>query len=277
MTSFHARGDEVRLGEVVVRSHGITGDAEVLVPGVRGLRGSAAEGTLDAELAETGMVEQVAVELTDLTVEAVAAAPPRHRSAAAEEAGSPHVELEVPAPVEGWDQVVLAEDDDGVLTWHFGSDEGGLVSTRGGVTRTYRVGVRGHPPSQSTGRRGLLGGVVRKVVKVLAFRVAADVGGDLVSWWESRKRPHRLIDVGFAPRVQDAADVAAGRWASLAGGPLLLLVHGTNSRCATGFGSLPAEEWTRFASRYGKRVVGFDHPTLSVGPDENVEWLVQAL
>ena len=277
MNDFSGRGNDVELGDVVVRGRGIAGRAEVHVSRARGVRALIPTGTFDELLADTGMREQYAVELRDLSVEAVQAAPPGRRAAQAEEVDRAHVEIEVPAPAGEWGQVVLAEDEDGVFTWHFGMDAPGASTTRGRAARTYRIGIRGHPPEETGGKRGLLGTVVRKVVKVLAFKAAAEAGTRLVSFWESRNRAHRLLDLGTAERADDAAVVPADRWTSLSGGPLLLLVHGTNSRCATAFASLPEKDWALLADRYDKRVVGFDHPTLSVDPAANVEWLTAAL
>jgi len=54
-------------------------------------------------------------------------------------------------------------------------------------------------------------------------------------------------------------------------------VHGTFNLCHTGFGRVPQSLMTDLHSRYGGRVFGFDHFSVSVSPTENVRWLAKQL
>jgi hypothetical protein len=98
---------------------------------------------------------------------------------------------------------------------------------------------------------------------------AAAGGRALVSRWEDRSRPYGLRQLdGGTP------DLAA-----LAGRPTLLLVHGTFSTCASGFGGLLKDEafLAEMRSRYESGVLVFDHPSVHVDPTANARWLLEQL
>lgn len=93
-----------------------------------------------------------------------------------------------------------------------------------------------------------------------------------VSRFESQHRPNRLVQLGAGGGVTEPD------WDFIGRGPALLLLHGT-------FGTPQAtfDDWLRDASfahvlaRYGGRCIAFAHPTMSVGPDENLAWLLANL
>jgi pimeloyl-ACP methyl ester carboxylesterase len=64
-------------------------------------------------------------------------------------------------------------------------------------------------------------------------------------------------------------------WASLARGPVLLLLHGTFGTPQSAFDDwLRDESFARVLARYQGRCLAFAHPTLTVSPDENLAWLL---
>ena len=191
---------------------------------------------------------------------------------------SPACALEVPGPGTGLGQVLLASDEDGVLSWHFPDDVAPVETpARGGDRRTYTI-PRRVITEPEVGARGILGAIGKKVLKVLVFdlidRVAGEVGDYFVSRWEAKQRPHRLRSL--AAGSQGNADVPSldpADLARLGEGRSLLFLHGTASRCHSALARLPDSVLERLNERYGGRVFGFDHPTISVEPTENARWL----
>ncbi|HEV7915080.1 MAG TPA: hypothetical protein VGP22_15045, partial [Albitalea sp.] len=88
---------------------------------------------------------------------------------------------------------------------------------------------------------------------------------------------YRWVDGAPAGRV-DAGDPALA--AQAAAGPLLVMIHGTGSSTAGSFDALQNASrsyWNPFEDRYGDRVFGFEHRTLSESPIDNALQLARAL
>lgn len=66
---------------------------------------------------------------------------------------------------------------------------------------------------------------------------------------------------------------------SLAGGPILLFLHGTASSTEISFGGLPThkEIWSQLHDIYGNRVVALEHATFSASPVDNAISVLEAL
>ncbi|GAB6192612.1 hypothetical protein JCM39068_23610 [Desulfocastanea catecholica] len=184
--------------------------------------------------------------------------------------------------LDGFGQVVLACDEDGVLTWHFPEDVFPTeVVSRAADRRTYRL--RTHMVGAPIpGNRGLMGALGKKLLKVLAFKVVdkalGAVGDFFVSRWEKEHRPHRLRS--FTPgdyRRLGGATLGATELANLAGGPALMFIHGTASQGHQAFRAIPETALAKLDTRYQGRVFAFEHPTLSVSPTDNVRWLSKEL
>lgn len=269
----------VDIDDVRITSPGLTGTVEVHRPGSPGLRAAdeATEGFQQA-LDRTGLLEQLTVEIRDHE-EHPGPAPAGARST---DTGEPAVVVEVPEPGEGRGQVLLAADEDGVVSWRFPVDiDRAEVLTRGADRRTYIV-PRTVVADPTPGQRGLLGALGRKLLKVLTFRLVdralGEVGDFFVSRWEDKHRFHRLRPFTAATyRTDDVADLGPDDLAGMAGGRALLFVHGTLSRTHTGFARIPEQLVKDLHGRYGGRVFAFDHPTVSVSPTDNVRWLAQHL
>jgi pimeloyl-ACP methyl ester carboxylesterase len=89
-----------------------------------------------------------------------------------------------------------------------------------------------------------------------------------VSRFERQHRPNRIAQI--APN----GGWRAPDWDALARGPALLLLHGTFGTPQAAFDDwLCDESFARVLDRYHGRCIAFAHPTLSVSPDENLDWL----
>ncbi|MEZ5382881.1 MAG: alpha/beta hydrolase [Microthrixaceae bacterium] len=270
--------EEQALGNVSVRGIGVVGSVDALDRGQRS-RGLGGPGALDAALSACEVTVQEA-----LRIDAVALP-----GASASDEPGPFVELIVPAPVSGWAQMLLVEDDDGRKRWLVEpapETSGEAAASRGASTATvaYRIPA---DPGAAEGRettRGLVGTVVKKVVKVLAFRAIKEAGDHLANHfaakWEASAHPYVLrryavdnyetqVDLGLDPGTLVGFDRK----------PTLLILHGIMARShdLSGFGSLPRSLVGHLNEIYDGRVLAFDHPTVSVGPTANVERLYQAL
>ena len=178
--------------------------------------------------------------------------------------------LEVPAPTDGREQVVLSVDEHGIATWHFSQPEQKTTRTvRGGrKTRTYEI-PRGTVPARSEGKtRGLIPGL-DKVIRVITFPVAKVVGQVArfaAREWDQGRHPHRIRAYAKDGTLTELSDAD---WKRLSDGPALLFVHGTFSTTEGGFGQLKPATLKALHARYGGRVIAFDHPTIADDPIEN--------
>jgi pimeloyl-ACP methyl ester carboxylesterase len=178
--------------------------------------------------------------------------------------------------------VLLYAAEDGSLTWHYpdvaAPDE---AATRGGTRRIYRIPRAVVPPEAAEGTsRGLLGALGSKVLKVLVFPLIEPALGraanTFASRWEARKRPPSVRWYGPDSALTAPAEstpLTPEEWRSLGEGPALLFVHGTFSSARGGFSTLPAATLTELHRRYQGRVVAWEHPSVSLTPRANVEWL----
>jgi pimeloyl-ACP methyl ester carboxylesterase len=270
-------GNPVRVGDVLIRTPGLTGEAAVHSPGAPGLR--AAEATTDqfeAALASESVQPQQTIEITNTREVSAGAADVR-----ATHYDEPAMEIEVPDPGEGWGQMVLMTDESGVMTWNFArSADRTIDTTRGGGTRRYLMPRTVPPPTEQAETRGLVGAIGKKVLKVLAFPILDPIIGEVSEFfaarWEAKKRPYRIRS--FSPsdyRDVDGTPIENGGWDRLSEGPALLFIHGTFSQAHTGFGSLASAVMNQLDQTYGGRVFAFDHFTLSDDPFTNIEWFLK--
>ncbi|MGQ0838206.1 esterase/lipase family protein [Actinokineospora sp.] len=270
-------GGEVRVGDVVVVSPGLTGQVAVHPPASDGMRGAedARAALLDA-LARGGFAEQVTVQIID-PVEVPELASGTSRSTAV---GEPAITVRVPGPGTGLGQLVLATDEAGVLSWHLPDDVApDEVADRGGDRRTYTIARRVAPSADPTDARGLIGAVGGKLLKVLVFPLVdpllGKVGDFFAARWEAKHRSVRLRQFTVDDcRLPEPLRPDPPDWAALGAGPALLFLHGTASRSHIGFAGIPPETMAALENRYGGRVFAYDHHTLSVDPADNARWLV---
>ena len=278
MTQLEPSGNPVPVGLAVLYTPGLAGTAQSLEPGSDELRSSEdATAALETALANQDVVPQQTIEITGAYE-----VPGGGGQTRSTEAGEPAIVLEVPGPGTGLGQVVLAQDESGVVTWNLPYDaQGGGAASRGADTLTYVI--RRHVPAEADGdpgTRGLLGAVGQKLLKVLVFPLIDPLierGAEaLAGAWEKRSRPYRCRS--FAPgdyRDPEGTPIGGDRWAELGSERALLLLHGTFSRAHSGFGGMPPELVKALNDRYGDRVFAFDHWTLAHDPLRNALELAQ--
>ena len=275
----HPEGRTLTIEGVSITAPGLSGAVSVHYAGGAGLRGAdQATSELLTALQGAGVWEQLTIEIAD-PVEAPAAPTLTTRSTSR---GDPAIELELPGPGTGLGQVLLASDEDGILSWHLPDDIApGEQVARGEDRRRYTI-RRQVVADPEGGARGLIGAIGKKILKVLVFdlvdRVAGEVSDFFVRRWETANRPHRLrgIEPGTFASAS-APDLDEAGLARLVEGRALLFVHGTASRCNSAFGRLPDAVIERLSSHYGGRVAGFDHPTIGFSPTENATWFAGRL
>jgi hypothetical protein len=274
-----ATAGEVTLFSPSLRAEVTVSDPDELAVGTRG--DGARDVEFEALLAQSETIEQLTVELTDV----------EHRDdLVADDTrgadGQGVLAMQVPAPAQGFEQVVLDVGVDGLWTWHAGADDDDTVG-RASRQRTYQLPAdTGVAPAGADGvqTRGLLGKLGKRVIKVLLFRVleeaGAHVGEKIARNWEDGHRQHRLRWVtpqNIGDPLLDVPTLSADELRGLAGKRTLLLIHGTASRTHTCFHTIDPDALTALCAHYEGRVLAFDHPTLSYDPRENVEWLAKQL
>ncbi|MEY2401578.1 MAG: hypothetical protein QOJ08_1689, partial [Ilumatobacteraceae bacterium] len=232
-------------------------------------------GSLGEALALAGLIE-VAGATVEVPPTVVPRGPRRGASATdTDDDGSTKIALAAPPPPAGQGQVLLVEDA-GAYRWVLPERSPAKRGSRGAATTTFTVRIAPQDEDDETAgaSRGLVGGLIKKVLHVLTFdlidKVAGEVGDFYVRRWEDHARPYRLRTFTAKDHGSSTAQsLDAAAIAQLAVGPSLLILHGTNSLTHSGFGSMPPEVVAGFHKRYDNRVFAFDHPTLSVDPKEN--------
>lgn len=269
MAELDPTGNDVVVDEqVTIRTPGLEGEAEVLPPTLDGLRGPAEDDPALADaLADAGLSPQHVIALNDTRE------PPAQFAATRTAYGDAAIEIDVPGPNPGLEQLVLYTDEAGVMTWHFAGGASSEGTVRGDGRRTYRVARRVPPSTEAGGTRNLAFGLAKKVIRVLSFK-AAD---PLVDFWEAKNRPHRLRTFTDADKGNRGTDLVGDALRPFAGKRSLLFIHGTSSTTDGGFAHIHPQLLAHLQARYEGRVFAFDHPTIATDPDANVRWLLDNL
>ncbi|KQV50535.1 hypothetical protein ASC95_14310 [Pelomonas sp. Root1217] len=182
-------------------------------------------------------------------------------------------------------RVVLYQDESGGLSWHFATAP--RPGLRAAAAPGIRVPLRTAAARQALGagmpRRNLRGPITklgRKLFKVLVLPVASALLQDPVRWLaeniENRARPARVWRVTPDNYRNSSAEPFAD-WDALRGGPVLLLIHGIFSSVSGMLNGLPREAMQRWHERYQGRVIAYDHPTVSVSPQDNAAHFLRML
>lgn len=128
----------------------------------------------------------------------------------------------------------------------------GTVATRGKVTRTMRRLV------------SIVTWTAAPLVKAAAQKIAEA--------WEGEKRPYGLWQLAAGGKLMPPD------WSGFGSGATLLVIHGTFSTPAAGFGSwFGSKEFAALLTTYRGRMLALAHPSLSVAPEQNVDWLLEQL
>jgi hypothetical protein len=225
----------------------------LLAPGFRGALTQLAAGAVPAEEydlpfaeAAVGAEVMLAAQLT-LNIEARPAASPGLRSRSAVAA---HPRIIVPRRG-GVAYALLQTDETGASSFMLPSQRDHTevvfpltISARGATRRTLRVLMWPSHPVTETG------------ALAMAER------------WERLRRPSQLAQCG------PDGDWFAPDWSTLAGGPVLLLLHDTFSTPQSTFADWVGDEsFAPVLQGFGGRCLAYAHPTLTSSLEENVSWL----
>ena len=285
-TPLEPAGGDVEVGSCRLRTPGLEGLATARTQAAPGTRASgSADPALAQAMARHNVQVQEAIEIEEAGEVPVGAYDLRTKY------GEPAIALDAPEPVNGWGQFVLAVDESGVATWNFAAPASGPAGPApqmrdGSHAQTYLIRRAVPPaPAPSAGEpqmRGTLGVVAKKVLEVLVFPLIdpalGAIGEYFAAAWERDFRPYRVRD--FTPegyRSGEPGPFRAEDWGRLAGGPALLLIHGTFSRAHEGFRDLPGDYVAQLHKLYQGRVFAFDHYTLSHDPRRNAEWFLEQI
>ena len=280
MATLDGGSRQVNLGlGIAVRAPGLRGRAEVHnVAPASDTRAPDVDGSgaaLDAALTGEGFLR--------LRVITLDVAPVPHAGEATDVRSpvtdEPGLEMTVPDLGEDVAQVLLAVDENGVVSWNFPVEDGRLApTTRGGDTVRFIVPALAARPSaggpDANDTRGVFGLIGRKVLELVALPLAGLVvpplAGAAARLWESRSKLSRAR--AFTPddhADQGVPDLVHDDWRRLASGRSLWFVHGTFANAHTAFRRLPGDTLAALGRIYGGRVAAFDHFTLGPDPIEN--------
>ncbi len=176
-------------------------------------------------------------------------------------------------------QVLLQVDEAGVATWHF--PQPATAMTPGTLEFSVPREVATAPIEGASDDRGLAAMIGRKLLSVLVFpALEAGVGllaRVLAEKYEKSSRPYRLRT--FAPgetRTAGAGNLADRGWDGI-DGRALLFVHGTFATSHGTFSGLADDVIGDLWHTYDGRVLAFDHPSLSVTPQQNAAELMSMI
>ena len=193
----------------------------------------------------------------------------------------PGMEVTVPDLGEDVAQVLLAVDENGLVSWNFpvGSSDELAPTTRGSgdVVRFIVPAFASDPSVEDDGTtRGVFGLIGRKVLELVALPLAELVvpplAGAAARLWESKSRIARART--FTPGNFTSADVPSlddAEWKRLASGRSLWFVHGTFVNTPSAFQAFPQGVLSSLSDAYGGRVAALDHHTLGLSPIENAD------
>ncbi|MEZ5184150.1 MAG: hypothetical protein R2720_00255 [Candidatus Nanopelagicales bacterium] len=176
-------------------------------------------------------------------------------------------------------QVLLQVDEAGIATWHFPEPVTGMAP--GTLEFSVPREVATDSVEGASDDRGLAAAIGRKLLSVLVFpAIEKGVGllaRVLAEKYEKTSRPYRLRT--FAPgetRTPGAGDLTDRGWDGI-DGRALLFVHGTFATSHGTFSGLPDEVIGHLWNAYGGNVLAFDHPSLSVTPQQNAAQLLSMI
>jgi CHAT domain len=268
-----------------------TGTATQFVPSARGLRSADNPSEIDTSplferaLVDTGIYEQETIHLEVLPIEGL-------RSGTSEDTIvlRPAVPVGDPHP-----RVVLYQDDSGGLSWHFAEDsllteaQGEVLRRRGLLrapgppefvipsrTPAARASLLRGPPRGAL--RGMITKIGRKVFKIFVLPVGgmilANPIQELVGAIESRIRANRVWQL-TADTYAKGPTADWANWAALDGKPTLLVVHGVLSSVEGMLSLLPRSALERWLQNYEGRVIGFNHVSVTLSPEENARFFLE--
>lgn len=192
----------------------------------------------------------------------------------------PASEPKIRVPVRPDEHAVVLVEREGVYTWILPEPASKGSRLRGGSSFTPREEIFRLPAGPSHHSRGVSVQGVAASVRALVFRFVARAITPVAIAFLERKVRVGLVELsGIDPRgwlPQD--DVAPVRSSSPR---VLLFVHGTFSSTVGSYHGLAAvsegQELLGWAREYYDEIIGYDHKTLSLDPEENARDLLQRL
>jgi len=182
-------------------------------------------------------------------------------------------QLVVPARADA-DYAVLHTDESGCASWLFPMAGTSMQQAVFELPPERAAPLDSTAPDASA--RGPVTSLMKRVVRVVAWLAQPVVGAGaraVARLWENSKRPYGLWQVG--PNASFNAPLWDGFRQS---GPTLLLIHGTFSTPQAGFdGWVGTPAFDALSARYGGHVLALAHPSLSVSPSDNIDWMLQQL
>jgi pimeloyl-ACP methyl ester carboxylesterase len=273
-------GATVDLGQgFAMRAPGMTATGRTSDgPRALGTRSPAAQElpALDAVFAESHITEIKQVELDDVHTQPTSGA-----NVSRAPNGDDALELEVPVVNPGEGCIVLSVVD-GALSWHVPLNDDNSVETpatrSAGGSRKYVFRIPNTAPTTSGAgeKRGIIGAIGKKLLKVLVYPVTdpilGPIGEHFTAKWEAKNRSYGVRT--FTPDNYQTAGAGAFTpqdWTRMSEGRSLLFVHGTFSTAHGGFMQLPKDVLQELSDKYGGRVFAFNHPSLSETPKANAK------
>jgi CHAT domain len=233
----------------------------------------------------------------DTSVALVTAVAPRPRRGALRGAELSPIDASVEVG-RGESAVMVARHPSGALTFHppieppsqttppatKGAAEAAAAAAA--VAGPRRLHFRVEMAEAAPARRGLIAQAIKlavvKVAKAAVDKVVAkgvQAAGRIAEaqWWKQKG----LAEGWYRLRLSDGGKLALQplpRTIDPGDGPALILLHGTFSNLAGSFGKLltPAV-FEQLRARYGDRIFGFQHFSVSRSPEENVQALLKGL
>lgn len=173
---------------------------------------------------------------------------------------------------------LLATDDRGAVTFHLPqrSDTEDLVPDLRSTVHFLVPETRLRDLGPSTENIDIATSVpILHLIETVAGSEIGDTFAAAYRERERRSRPHRIRHVdtrdGNFVAGDDVADLS-----TLTGKHVLMFVHGIFSTSGDTFHGLDATTVTELSARYAATIC-FDHPTVSVSPEDNVAWFLQHL
>lgn len=293
MTDTHSGQGYVDLGDgVSLEAPGLRLDAHVVPERPFAEEGLAiAVDPVQAAVAASGLTVERTIAVTTTALDEGASAPPTGQesvgAAPPTDTAAADLVLAVPAPEPGTAQVLRYQDAAGLWHWAWPT-ETPSTATRFVVPvaalDTAAVPASPPPSDEPNLNEGIIGTIVRKVVHELVVfvypivdRILDPIVDNLAQQHEIKTRPYGVRtftpDNYAVPYAPGSRVETAEQWARFTEGPVLLVVHGTFSTSHGGFGELDTATVAALNDAYGGRVIAFDHPTVSVSVEANIDAL----
>jgi hypothetical protein len=223
------------------------------------------------------------------------------------------VKITVPAPGAGSNALLLVHDATGAVSWHrpdelppaaagFAAGAAGAAADAAppsaAAPETISFTVPGTRFTVSSAPAGLLERAaeflrhfdfhpgtsgLNKVLSVIEYPVEHLIGMAPETWfsrWETNKHPSVVRWFPPTGNLKVGEPLSPTNWGELAEGRAVLFIHGIFSSCESAFSGLSTADdkvWTALRENYSSRIIAFDHPTATVSPADNAQWLLDQL